>query len=32
MVEQPDAFNEAVAEWLAETRARRLPALVGDLR
>jgi len=32
MLEQPDAFNEVVAEWLVETRTRRLPALVGGLR
>jgi pimeloyl-ACP methyl ester carboxylesterase len=32
MLEQPDAFNEVVAEWLTETRARRAPALVGGLR
>ena len=32
MLEQPDAFNELVAEWLVDTRARRLPALVGGLR
>src|SRR5262249_22220985 len=32
MLEQPDAFNEVVAEWLVETRTRRLAALVGGLR
>jgi pimeloyl-ACP methyl ester carboxylesterase len=32
MLEQPDAFNELVAEWLVETRGRRAPALVGGLR
>jgi 2-hydroxy-6-oxonona-2,4-dienedioate hydrolase len=32
MLEQPDAFNEIVAEWLVETRARRAPTMVGGLR
>lgn len=32
MLEQPDAFNEAVAEWLMETRDRRGAAVAGAVR
>lgn len=32
MLEQPDAFNEAVAEWLMETRDRRSAAVAGVAR
>src|SRR5262249_34953806 len=32
MLEQPDAFNEVVAEWLVATRTPRLPARGGGGR
>ena len=32
MLERPEAFNVAVAEWLADTRDRRGAALVGGVR
>jgi len=32
MLEQPDAFNEAVAEWLMETRDQRGAVVAGAVR
>jgi pimeloyl-ACP methyl ester carboxylesterase len=32
MLERPEAFNETVAEWLADTRDRRGVVLVGGVR
>lgn len=32
MLEQPDAFNEAVAEWLMDTRDRRGAAVAGAVK